>query len=53
MFTHAMFHLMELIETHKKFLWTLHKLDLLTEREVQVLQHDAHSKILERVRNLK
>lgn len=53
MFTHKMFHLMELINVNKNFLITLHRLGLLTEREVQVLQHDAHSKILERVRNLK
>lgn len=53
MFTHAMFHLMDLIQTHKNFLVTLHKLGIITERELQVIQHDAHSKILERVRHLK
>jgi hypothetical protein len=52
MFTHQMFHLMDLIRISKNFLSTLQKLQLLTEREAQVLQHDSHSKILEKVRNL-
>ena len=53
MFTHEMFKLIEYLDYAKGFLWTLQKLGLVTEREAQVLNHQMHSQILEKVRRLK
>lgn len=53
MFTHQFFNIFSRIENAKRFLFTLHKLNLLSEREAQVIGTHLHSIILEEARNLR
>jgi hypothetical protein len=46
-----MFALMEKLEIAKRFLMTMHRLGILTERERQVIYTQTHSQIMEKLRN--
>lgn len=52
MYTHNFFNLIKKLEDCKGFLSCLHKLNLISEREKQVLYHNMHSRVLDMARNL-